>query len=200
MDTIQAIDNLKQYIEAIYNRTGEKIGANIYRGHLRSISTDIEDGIAIFVAGILPDSYKILIDASIHVDGKNNRPDLLIVDGENRVKALVEIKANMGWCRNASRVIDHIISNDAKFIKQKNLSCEFSKDDELDITYHEGVKRFLIALTNENCTAKDHQANQAYASANGVSYYCLFSGWYNSLSNFEIAEFAEKLLDLSKTD
>ena len=112
MKTEEAVQELKSYIEASYAKTMEPLAPRIVRGHLRSISTDIEDGIALFVSHVLPEGYKLLLDPSIHVDGVNNRPDLLVVDESNAVKAMIEIKANMGWCRNASGVLDDIVSND----------------------------------------------------------------------------------------
>lgn len=40
-----AVVELKDFIKNIYETTYEKLSPNISRGHLRSISTDIEDGI-----------------------------------------------------------------------------------------------------------------------------------------------------------
>lgn len=193
MELNNAIDKLKKYISEVYQNTGSKIGTNIYRGHLRSISTDIEDGIAIFISDILPKDYKIFLDSSVHVDGKKNRPDLLVIDGNNNVKAMVEIKANMGWCRDASVVIDDIILNDSKFKTIRVLNCEFSRESNQVIFYNENVKLFLISLTDKNCSMKNHEANKLYASNLDVFQFNLFSGWYESLSNCEIEEFGNEI-------
>lgn len=194
MKTEEAVQELKSYIEASYAKTMEPLAPGIVRGHLRSISTDIEDGIALFVSHVLPEGYKLLLDPSIHVDGVNNRPDLLVVDESNAVKAMIEIKANMGWCRNASGVLDDIVSNDAKFKSQGRLSCEFSKEETIEVFYEEGVKLFLVALTDSNCTEKKHIANKAYADSVGVHQYNLFSGWYGGLTPLEVETFAAELL------
>lgn len=194
MKTEEAVQELKSYIEASYAKTMEPLAPGIVRGHLRSISTDIEYGIALFVSHVLPEGYKLLLDPSIHVDGVNNRPDLLVVDESNAVKAMIEIKANMGWCRNASGVLDDIVSNDAKFKSQGRLSCEFSKEETIEVFYGEGVKLFLVALTDSNCTEKKHIANKAYANSVGVHQYNLFSGWYGGLTPLEVETFAAELL------
>lgn len=194
MKTEEAVQELKSYIEASYAKTMEPLAPGIVRGHLRSISTDIEDGIALFVSHVLPEGYKLLLDPSIHVDGVNNRPDLLVVDESNAVKAMIEIKANMGWCRNASGVLDDIVSNDAKFKSQGRLSCEFSKEETIEVFYGEGVKLFFVALTDSNCTEKKHIANKAYANSVGVHQYNLFSGWYGGLTPLEVETFAAELL------
>ena len=52
MGNYNIIQNLKDYVGNIYLKTNDKIKTNIFRGHSRSISSDIEDGIAIFIYGI----------------------------------------------------------------------------------------------------------------------------------------------------
>jgi len=193
MDINTAIKELKNYIYLSYKTTSEKIGPNIYRGHLRSLSTEIEDGIALFITNLFPE-YKVFLDSSIYIEGKNNRPDLLVVDENNNAVAMIEIKANMGWCRNAERVIDDLIANDDKFIKERSLYCIFSREEGQTITYEDNVKLFLIALTDGNCSARNHSANKAYAVTREVHQYNLFSGWYGELFDCEIAEFAAELL------
>ncbi len=194
MEIDAAINDLVSYIKKVYEQTNNKVGQNIYRGHLRSISTDIEDGIALFVSNILPDEYKFFLDSSIHVDGVNIRPDLLVVNDKNECYAMIEIKANMGWCRDATNVIDYIVSNHNKFIKETTLNCKFSKESTQSITYGLNTKLYLIALTDGNCNAERHENNKAYASSVSVKQFNLFSGWYGELISCEIDEFTKDLL------
>lgn len=193
MNKKDAIILLKEYINKSYSSINEKIGPNIYRGHLQSLSVEIENGIALFVSNILPGN-KIFLDPSIHIDGKNNRPDLLVVNEAKEVVAMIEIKANMGWCRNAKSVIDDILLNNDKFIKEQLLYCEFSREESQSVTYNDKVKLFLIALTDGNCNEKHHKANKEYAKSNNVFQFNLFSGWYGELTNCEIEQFADELL------
>ena len=194
MELNDAIEKLKKYIAGIYDSTGRKIGTNIFRGHLRSISSDVEDGIALFIADILSVNYSIFLDSSININGSNNRPDLLLVDGDNTVRAMIEIKANMGWCRNASAVIDDIKSNDIKFRTEKQLTCKFSREEEKNIIYGDNVILFLIAFSDSNCNGKNHKANKLYASNHNVFQFNLFSGWYESLINCEIEDFGNEII------
>lgn len=194
MDIKTAIEETKKYIYKSYEATEMKIGPNIYRGHLRALSTEIEDSIALFVTNILP-NCKAFLDPSIYLDGTNNRPDLLIVDENNDVFAMIEIKSNMGWCRNAKSVIDNIINNDLKFRNEGKLKCEFSREESQTIYYGDKVKLFLIALTDGNCSTKNHIINKQYAKTTKVYQFNLFSGWYGELEDCEIKDFAEALLD-----
>ena len=62
MKTEEAVQGLESHIEASYAKTMEPLAPGIVRGHLRSISTDIEDGIALFVLHVLPEGHKLLLD------------------------------------------------------------------------------------------------------------------------------------------
>ena len=188
------IKSLINYISTVYFKTANKIRTNIYRGHLRSISSDIEDAIALYIANVLPTDYKIFLDSSVHVNKKNNRPDLLVVDASNNVKAMIEVKSNMGWCRNATDVIDDICDNDSKFKHTGSLTCEFSRENSETVLYGNDVKLFLVSLTDWNCPADKHAANKTYAKTKGVHQFNLFSGWYDSLTENEISDFTNILL------
>lgn len=95
MEIVDCIEKLKSEIKYAYNETKKTLGDNIYRGHSKAISSDIEDGIALFISRLQP-SCKIFLDPSIHIDRKTHRPDLLVINNKNEVIAMVEIKANMG--------------------------------------------------------------------------------------------------------
>ena len=185
---------LIHYVAAAYASTSKSLANNVFRGHLRTISSDIEDGIAIFISKALPQDYKLFLDPSIHVGGKNNRPDLLVVDSSNHVVAMIEIKANMGWCRDASKIIDGIVDNDKKFRQENNLTCEFSTRDSVFITYGNDVKLYLLSLTDWNCPASKHVINRQNASAKNIKHYNLFTGWYDSLAVKEADIFLNDLM------
>ncbi len=194
MDKANAIEGLRGRILAAHAGTKAKLAPNIARGHLRSISTDIEDAIALFVADLIPQGCSIMLDPSVHVGGKNNRPDMLVVRPDGSVAAMVEIKANMGWCRNASEVIDDIVENDSKFKKEGTLYCEFSNEPDAKVSYGDGVALFLVSLVDGNGPQKKHDLNKDYARSKGVRQLNLFSGWYDSLTALEADAFADGLL------
>ena len=197
MDKKESITKLKDYIKTIYNETNKKLKSNIYRGHSRSISTDIEDAIALFISDILSeDGYKIFLDPSIYINRKNHRPDLLLVNKNNEVVFMIEIKANMGWCRDASKVLDDMINNDKVFKKEIQLNCEFSKD-KTERVFYRSPKLLLIALTAGNCGKENHIANKNYAKAKDINQFNLFYGWYDNLTDCEIYDFCDFILNIA---
>lgn len=190
---MNAIDRLKMNIYDSYESTYKKLGSNIYRGHLRALSTEIEDAIALFISEILP-NCKVFIDPSIYINGKNNRPDILVVNEKNEAIFMIEVKANMGWCRNASGVMNDIIENNLKFAEGNKLKCEFSREESQEIIYRDDVKLFLISFVDGNCSKKKHDLNKKYASERGIYHFSLFSGWYDNLNNCDIDFFQKELL------
>ncbi|MBR2467517.1 MAG: hypothetical protein IKB42_00525 [Clostridia bacterium] len=190
------INELKEYILDHYNETKKQIAPEIYRGHLRSLSTDIEDGIALFLSKIFT-SHKIYIDPSVTVNKQTHRPDILIVNSEKEVVAMLEIKTQMGYCRDATGVIDKIKAVNEIFKKEKTLNCKFSNNEIMPVTYTNDVKLFLISFSSNNCSKETyHTNNKSYAKNEGVNYYILFDNWYNDLKNFEIEDFVEEISKL----
>ena len=195
MNKEEAIKGLKNYIETIYADTKNELKTNIYRGHSRSISTDIEDAIAIFISDILhEDKYKILSDPSIYINHKKHRPDILVVDKNNEVILLIEIKAQMGYCRDASPVLNDMIKNNDMFKKEIQLECEFSKKEAITVLY-KNPKLLLVALTDGNCSKEKHIKNKDYAKSINIYQFNLFSGWYDNLSNCEISDFYDFIIN-----
>lgn len=118
----------------------------------------------------------------------------MIVNENNEVVAMIEIKANMGWCRDAANVIDYISTSHNKFKKVKKLNCEFSREDDQVVTYSKDVKLFLISCTDGNCSALKHTTNKSNAQSKNIYYFNLFQGWYDALTNCEIEDFIAALM------
>ena len=195
MDISTATKILKNYIAEEFAKTKNIIRSNLHRGHLRPLSTEIEDGIAAFLLDILGEGYQVYVDASVRVGGKTHRPDILVVDVNNQVKALVEVKTNMGWCRDASGEIGKILYKHTEMISSGTIVCKFSNDKTVDALYTNDVLVFLVSFTDENCGNGKHEYNRCSAKEKGINYYCLFSGWYgDELQDAGIKEFADKIL------
>ena len=193
MQTDQAIEKLKKFIFDASENTKIKIGDNVKRGHLRSLSTEVEDGVAVFLLDILPDGYKAYVDPSIKVDNKTHRPDILIIDKNNNVKILVETKTNMGWCRNATEECEKILHKHDEMVRKGAITCTFSDKTTANVNYSTNVSIFLVSFTDDNCSADKHKRNRIVAESNSIKYFCLFSGWYDELKNLEIQQFADEI-------
>lgn len=198
MKTNDAIENLRLRIANIYKKSRDSISDNIYRGHSRVLNTDIEDSITLFLSDILPKTYCFFIDSSIYINGEKHRPDLLVINEKSEAVVMIEIKSNMGWCRNASNAMNKLKMDDLRFKNKGKLCCEFSNEQEKEITYGQHVKTILISLTNENCSEDKHKKNKEIAKSLGVEHFILFSGWYGHLENKDIEDFAARIFNLSE--
>lgn len=194
MDIKEAITKLKHYISDRFEETKVKAGPNITRGHFRALSTEIEDGIAIFLLDILPVGYKAFVDCSVNIDGESHRPDILVLDENNRVRFLVEVKTNMGWCRDASSELGKILHKHERMKSIKDFVCKFSNYPEETVRYPDDVKVYLVPFTNSNASDKKHEMNKIKASEMGIKYYKLFDNWYWNLEDKDITAFAKDIL------
>ena len=179
-----SINSFKQRISYIFEQTKEQLKPNIFRGSSRSVSSDVEDNVALLISEMLPKNYKFFLSPSIRVNRKNNKPDLLIVDDEHNVLLMVEMKTNMGYCRDAEEVLNKQHNLHETFCAEKKLICKFSDGNEFQVAYTKNVKLFLISMSSRNCSPERHKANKSYAQKIGIEHYILFDGEYNSLENY----------------
>lgn len=197
MEIKDAVEQLKNSIKTAWMVTRTVPRDNIKRGHTRSLSTDVEDYVAAFISDITGEGYELFIDSSVHIE-KTHRPDILVVK-DGRAVALIEIKSQMGWCRDASGVIDNeILRMHTAFIEKGMITCKFSTDNSSkQIKYDEKVKCFLVPLTSQNGgTEEQMKANKEYADRQGVLFQVLFDGWYDSLKDKDVYQFAEMILKI----
>lgn len=197
----ETIIDLKNNVIKIYKDVCTPLSDKILRGHSRSISTDIEDKIAIFIHKLLP-NYDIYIDSSIFVDHKIHRPDILLVKDEV-VKAVIEIKSILGFNRDASNDIDKLDDNRKLFANVKETICTFSnyqsdsKRNAKNIQFTNETKYLFIVFASENCSKKQHNLNREYAKEKNICYYILFDGWWGrELIPLNIKDFCEEILNI----
>lgn len=197
MENIGKLTNkLKNNIFKAWKETKKNIGDNIFRGHARSISSDVEDAIAVFTSSVLKNKFEIYIDPSVTVNKKTNRPDFLIIKN-NEVVALAEIKSNMGYCRNATDVIDKIYEMNEIFKNAGTIKCKFSNQDLKIVKYSKNTKLLLITLTSQNGGKSESiEKNINYAKNKNINHFLLFDGWYDKLTNRDIDQYVSNLNEL----
>lgn len=199
----QAIEILKKRVKKVYNKSRCQVAKRIYRGHSANMSAAIENEIALFLQSILPKNYEFYMDPSIKID-KTHRPDILIIDNKKNVKAIIELKSNMGYCRNAKEVLNKLKSIHNIFIKEKHLICSFSLKDESDksitkkIFYPKNTKCFFVIYTGRNCPEKYHKNNRKIAKKKELKYFILFNEGYDNSQKCEIEQFANEIKQICK--
>jgi len=206
MQNSQAIKELKDKVKKAYIKATKNIDTNIYRGYSEDMSSVVENSITLFIKNLLPNGYEFYIDPSININKKLHRPDLLIIDTHKHVKAMIEIKANMGHCRKTQELINKIRNNHILFAKQKNLICSFPvikngvkvNSESKGIVYPKRVKCFLVTFTQQNCSKNYHEKTYQLTKQNHIGYFKLFDQWYGNPKNLDIEKFAEQIKQITK--
>lgn len=194
-----AIKMLTKGISTVYKNEDKKLHKmakqGIIRGHRTSMSAKIEDNIALLIKNVLPNNYKIFIDPSITINKKTYRPDIIIINNKQYVKAMLEIKANIGYCRNAKKELEKLGNKHKKFSKYTKLKCLASSlNYENEIIYSKNTKCFFIVYSSDNCGDKEnHEINKLYAKNLNIPYLVLFDGWYNNSTNRDIETFIKEI-------
>jgi|GEM_PF-6494961 len=213
MNSKQLICGLRDNVKKAYNKELNIIkklaeASHILRGHVSSMSSIVEDEIAQFILKATSKKWKIFLDSSVSVKRNHKRtqtfrPDLLLLDEKENVKAIFEIKTSMGYYRNAIEVIDKLIDMHTTFIKEHSIQCSFSRKGKnkplrKDAKYPKGVKCFIITYSDNACDEKYHIQNKKMAQRKGIKHFVLFKGWYDEaeMRYDDILNFIEQLKKL----
>lgn len=190
----KAIFELKDNVKKAYNKELNIIKklektSHIFRGHVSSMSSIVEDEIAQFILKVTSKKWKIFLDSSISIKlnqkrAKTFRPDMLLLDEKGNVKAVFEIKTSMGYYRDAVEVIDKLVAMQRAFIIKQNLQCSFSrkgkeKPIKNEVKYQKNAQCFIITYSDNACKEKYHKQNKEKAKRKGIAHFILFKGWYN---------------------
>ncbi len=185
------ITELKNEISEKYKNDIYFDNSKIIRGHRICMSSYIENAIATFISKILPE-HTIFLDSTIRMN--RGRPDLLVINKDNKVVAYIEIKSKMGYCPNAENDLKKMVRYNNEFKSKEKINCMFSEIGYKEVSYGEEVKLFFISLSSDLCNR--HELNRKYAENLGINYYTLFSGNYDKLKNKDIDNFYKKIVEL----
>ena len=182
-----------------YKVLNYKIDKNIWRNTRIAMGNCVENEIAKLVNSILKRrDYKYIIDAQLYYGEKNPiRPDILVVDKDNIIRYMFEIKSQMGYCRDTE--LEDYKSNQDKLCKAKLIKynrIQFEKGIEKDaivpmntrvkeeLVCDKNIKTIFVNLMQSNGVSKELK------NINGVFYFSLFKKgiWYDSISYENINE------------
>ena len=191
------VNELRKSIKTKYEQIAIVDGLNsqIIRGHIPAISFIVENEITLFLNKIMKKGYLFFIDCTIG----EHRPDLIIVNEKtNQCELIIEIKSNMGYCRNIKTQIKKYLEqiewleNNCKIIYYQYIDGD-RKKYEKHIEKSRNIKMILISLTSHNCSNENHNINKKELENVEIKYFNLFDGWYNDLKENEINQLIEWL-------
>lgn len=171
-----------EQVKELYKQAREvKVKVNnsiIKRGRSHSISSHTEDLFAAFLAENLG-KYKYFIDQPITIQGKKNAiyPDIAIVDDNNRIVNLLDLKMDLGF--NRKGFVDFCMNKESLIEEIRNKSCHLkdgvTKEDEF-LELDENIKYHVVIISDTNISREQLNENlEGTRSLKNVCVYCLTS-------------------------
>jgi hypothetical protein len=123
----------------------------------RSISDLIEEMFADYVARcfLKTTQDQILINQSIKIQNKTRRPDLIWcsetnASSERKVRAIFEIKTDMGFSRDKSEILPKFLAMQTKTLKGKSIKVARKHRAPETLIFPDSLQFFLILISQEN--------------------------------------------------
>ena len=117
---------------------------NIYRGRSSSISSELEDLTALFIALNNPHQCNYFTDQPIRFEGSSTKyPDIVIQNKDGIIKNLIDVKTDIGWnrkgmysfCMEWERRIKSVKGTETEFRKGKSKEKLIGKFSD-ELKYH----------------------------------------------------------------
>ena len=117
---------------------------NIYRGRSSSISSELEDLTALFLALNNPHQCNYFTDQPIRFEGSTTKyPDIVVQDKDGIIKNLIDVKTDIGWnregmylfCTEWEKRIESVKGTETEFRKGKSKEKLVGKFSD-ELKYH----------------------------------------------------------------
>jgi hypothetical protein len=153
--------NPRSFFEKVVNlyqnaRKSKFEHSRIFRGRSSSISSQLEDLLALYLVKNSSKKYSYFVDQSIKVVGtKNNKyPDIVLFEKE-KIFHLIDVKADIGWNRNTMFDFCEEWNQIIETWKLKQFSLKTGETKELiSGTFDENLKLHIVIISLKNSGKK----------------------------------------------
>jgi hypothetical protein len=152
---------------------------NIKRGRSASISAELEDLTALFIALNNPVQCLYHTDqpVSLKIDGKSKTyyPDVLIVDSNHIIKDMVDVKTDIGWQRTTLFEFCEMWDKNIESLKGKDITYKEGKTkSDLTAKFSNDLIYHVLIVSKENSNNKiDEQYYRVLNELKNVKLYVL---------------------------
>lgn len=132
----------------------------VLRGKSRPIYSICEDILAYFIASNI-EGINILVNQSLRYANKNIIPDLSVIrDGV--LTCLIELKQDLGWCRNLHDSIDRFEAEISELVMAGSVLAKnsFSKDQDQEYNVSPDLKRCIAVISDLNISKDKLEENK----------------------------------------
>ena len=185
---------------------------HIHRGRSRSISSELEDLLALYLAKNNPTPCEYYTDQQVRFGGRTRYPDIIVQQSDGTINDLIDVKSDIGWkrdslfefCSEWEATINEMKGKTVSFLRgadKQRINGKFS--DKLK--YHV----VLISRLNSSKVLEEHY-NRVRSELDNVDVYLLSGGRHPNdygidreelLSRMEIdhAEFGRLMTSITST-
>jgi len=169
---------------------------NIKRGRSASISSDLEDLTALFIALNNPHQCSYFTDQPIKFEGSTIKyPDIVIQNKDGQIENLIDVKTDIGWnrdgmylfCEDWERRIESVKGTETSFKQGKDKSIihgAFSKE----LKYH-----ILVVSKINSGKAIETDYEQVQKKLKNVYLYILSDGVHPNNYEYDISDTIENI-------
>lgn len=166
---------IKLYIGA---RKAKFEHVDVHRGRSHSISGDLEDLLALFIARNNPNLRSYFTDQPLKFGNKTRYPDIVIQDEHGCIRNLIDVKADTGWMRNDLYNFCNKWESYIEDVKGSQTTFKLGENKEprkgefsTDLKYH------VVIVSKKNSGKKlDEDYNRVKAELRNVKVYILSRG------------------------
>jgi hypothetical protein len=147
----------KKIIELYHKSRDPKFyNPNIKRGRSSSISSELEDLTALFIALNNPNQCSYFTDQPMKFEGSTTKyPDIVIQDKDGTIKDLIDVKSDIGWNRDGMYFFCKEWEKRIESIKGTETSFKQGKDKSVNHgTFSKRLKYHVLVVSKINSGKK----------------------------------------------
>lgn len=179
-----------------HSRDPKFYNPNIKRGRSSSISSELEDLTALFIALNNPNQCRYFTDQPMKFEGNTTKyPDIVIQNSDGKIENLIDVKTDIGWnrdglfsfCEEWENRMDSIKGTETSFKQGTNKSI-IHGNFSTEIKYH------VVIISKENSGTKiETDYVRVKDNFNNVSLYILSEGLHPNNYDLPPSEMMEKI-------
>jgi hypothetical protein len=187
----------KKIIELYRNSREPKFyNPNIHRGRSSSISSELEDLTALFLALNNPNQCSYFTDQPMKFEGSSTKyPDIVIQNTDGLIKDLVDVKTDIGWDRDGLYAFCQEWEKRIRAVKGKKTEFKHGKNKtKVQGKFSENLKYHVVVVSEKNSGSKiesDHR--NVMTKLRHVCLYVLSKGEHPNNYKYDGEELLERI-------
>ncbi len=164
---------------------------NIKRGRSSSISSELEDLTALFIALNNPNQCLYFTDQPMKFEGSTTKyPDIVIQNNDGAIENLIDVKTDIGWNRDGMYSFCEEWEKRIESIKETETSFKQGKDKSIKYgVFSKNLKYHVMVVSKINSGNKiENDYRKVKGELNNVCLYVLSDGVHPNNYEYSLSE------------